>query len=188
MISLLEVGTSVRGAVRLLFGDAGGMEAFDDTQERFWRSFWAAAYAAPLAVILIFALQAGTPPNSWGRYFVVNAIIYVMAWFLWPLIMVSVARWLGRGSRYFRYIQAYNWAQLVGLGIKLGVLVMAQAMFQGQGGAFLLFFVTILILVYEWFVARTVLEVSGRIAAGLVATNIAIAIAIDLATVSLAMG
>lgn len=187
MISLQEVGTSVRGAVRLLFGDAGGMESFDDSIERFWRSFWAAAYAAPLAVILIFAMQAGTPPKSWGRYFVVNGIIYVMAWFLWPLIMVSVARWLDRGNRYFRYIQAYNWAQLVGLGIKLGVLVMAQAMFQGRGGAFLLFFVTIVLLVYLWFVARTVLEVSGRVAAGLVTADIAVAIAINFATMSMAM-
>ena len=187
MLSLREVGMSIRGAVRLLFGDAGGIEAFDDSVERFWRSFWAAAYAAPLAVVLIFALQVGAPPKSWGRYFVVNGIIYVMAWFLWPLIMVSVARWLGRGERYFRYIQAYNWAQLVGLGVKLGVLVMAQAMFQGRGAALLLFFVTIVMLVYSWFVARTALEVSGRIAAGLVAFDITIAVAISLATVSLAM-
>lgn len=188
MISLQEVGTSIRGAVRLVFGDAGGMEAFDDSPERFWRSFWAAAYAAPLAVILIFALHTGTPPKSWGRFVVVNAIIYVMAWFLWPLIMVSVAKWLNRGGRYFRYIQAYNWAQLVGLVIKLGVLVMAQAMFQGQGATLLLFFVTLLILVYIWFIARTALEVSGWIAAFLVAADIGIAIAIDLATVSLAKG
>ncbi len=186
MISLQEVGASVRGAVRLLFGDAGGMEAFDDSRERFWRSFWAAAYAAPVAVILLFALQVGTPPKSWARYFAVNGIVYVMAWFLWPLIMVSVAKWLDRGERYFRYIQAYNWAQLVGLGIKLGVLVMAQAMFQGRGGIFLLFFVAIIMLVYLWFIARTVLEVSGRVAAGLVAVDIAVSIAINFATVSMA--
>lgn len=188
MISLQEVGASVRGAVRLAFGDAGGMEAFDDSPERFWRSFWAAAYAAPLAAVLIFAVQTGSPPKSWGRYFVVNGLVYVMAWFLWPLIMVSVARWLKRGSCYFRYIQAYNWAQLVGLSIKLGVLVMAQAMFQGQGGALLLFFTTILILVYYWFVARTALEVAGWIAAALVVADITIAVAIDFATMSLAQG
>lgn len=188
MISLPEVGASIRGAVRLLFGDAGGMEAFDDSLERFWRSFWAAAYAAPLVVVLIFALQAGTPPKSWGRYFVINGIVYVMVWFLWPLIMVGVARWLGREGRYFRYIQAYNWAQLVSLGVKLGVLVMAQAMFQGRGGVLLLFFVTVLMLVYEWFVARTALDVSGRIAAALVAANTSIVVAIEIATVPLMMG
>ena len=38
MISLQEVGTPVRGAVRLVFGDAGGMEAFDDSPERNRRS------------------------------------------------------------------------------------------------------------------------------------------------------
>lgn len=188
MISLQEIGNSIRGAVRLVFGDVGGMDAFDDSIERFWRSFWAAAYAAPLAAVLIFAVQTGTPPKSWGRYFVVSGIVYVMAWFLWPLIMVTVAKWLHREQQYIRYIQAYNWAQLVGLAIKLGVLVMVQAMFQGQGGALMLFFATILILVYYWFIARTALEVSGWIAAGLVAADIGIAIAIDIATSPLARG
>ena len=65
---------------------------------------------------------------------------------------------------------------------------MAQAMFQGQGATLLLFFVTLLILVYIWFIARTALDVSGWIAALLVAADIGIAIAIDLATVSLANG
>ena len=188
MISLQEVGASVRGAARLAFGDVAGMEAFDDSPERFWRSFWAAAYAAPLAAVLIFAVQSGAPPKSWGRYFVVNGLVYAMAWCLWPLIMARVAGWLGRGQHYIRYIQVYNWAQFVGLAIKLMVLVMAQAMFQGQGGALLLFITTILILVYYWFIARTALDISGWIAAALVAADITIAIAIDFATVSLAKG
>ncbi|MHA1536445.1 MAG: hypothetical protein ACTSUD_02720 [Alphaproteobacteria bacterium] len=188
MISLQEIGASIRGAGRLLFGDAGGMEAFDDTPERFWRSFWAAAYAAPLAAMLLFAVQSGAPPKSWGRYFVVSSIVYVMAWFLWPLIMVSVAGWLGRGERYYRYIQAYNWAQFIGLAFKLGVLVMVQAMFKGQGGALMLFVVTIVIVYYYWFIARTALEVSGWVAAALVASDIGLAVAIDFATVSMARG
>ncbi len=188
MISLQEIGASVRGAARLFFGDTGGMEAFDDSPERFWRSFWAAVYAAPLAAVLIFAVQTGAPPKSWGRYFAVNSIVYVMSWFLWPLIMVTVAGWLDRRERYFRYIQAYNWAQLVGLGVKLGVLVMVQAMFRGQGGALLLFFATILIIVYYWFIARTALEISGWIAAALVVTDIGIGIGIEFATTSMARG
>jgi hypothetical protein len=188
MISLQEIGTSVRGAMRLFFGDTGGMEAFDDSPERFWRSFWAAAYAAPLAAVLTIATQAAAPPQNWGRYFVVSGLVYVISWFLWPLIMASVADWLDRRERYFRYIQAYNWAQLVDLGIKLGVFATVQAMFQGRGGNLLLFFTTILILVYYWFVARTALGISGWIAAGLVVAETGITVALHFATVSMATG
>jgi len=51
-----------------------------------------------------------------------------------------------------------------------------------------LFITTILILVYEWFIARTALDISGLIAAVLVATNTGVVIAIGVATVSLAQG
>jgi hypothetical protein len=181
MISLVEIRYSVAGALRLARGDAGGLDHFDDSSERFWRSFWAAVVCAPMVIIIIYTAQSAKPPKDWTHYFLVVTLNYVIAWALWALVMIYIADAVQRAHRYFRYMQAYNWAQVVGTAAKFLLVLLAQGM-AGQGLAVLLLFATLAILFYEWFVTRHALDVSGPQAAGVVAFNLVLMLTVDYAS------
>jgi len=187
MISFAEAAYSIRGALRIARGDIGGLDHFDDSHERFWRSFWAAAYAAPLIVVIYLVNDLPQPPKSWARYFLVNGLTYVIAFFLWPLVMVFVSRWLDREARFCRYIMTYNWAQVVGTGFHLVILLIAVGMFPGKSAQVLIVFAYLVVLFYEWFITRLALDVTGLQAAGIVVLNVVVAIFLAVATGRLAI-
>lgn len=189
MISAQELSKSLVGAMRLARGDPGGIELFDDTEESFWRSFWALVFAAPLYFVLVMPPTEGAQvPASTTRYFLVEGLAYVIGWFLWPLVMVYLARLMRRSDRYFRYIIAYNWAQVVSMTFLVSLLVFSNALFGSQAMQLLGFVGMLLILLYEWFIARTALRASGMQAAGLVALNFGIAVVLQLITDPMARG
>jgi len=183
VISLAEIRYAVAGAIRLARGDAGGLEHFDNTVERFWRSFWAAAVCAPMIVVIILSVQHVNPPKDWARYFGVATMNYIIAWALWPLVMIYLAEWIQRSQHYIRYVQAYNWAQVVGTAAKFVLVLLAQGM-AGQGLAVLLLFATMAILFYEWFITRLALEVTALQAVGVVAFNFVLVLTVDYASVA----
>jgi hypothetical protein len=184
VISFAEIRYSVAGALRLARGDADGLAHFDNTIERFWRSFWAAVVCAPMIVVIILSVQQSSgPPKDWTRYFAVATINYVIAWALWPLVMFYLADWMQRGQHYLRYVQTYNWAQVVGTAAKFLIVLLAQGM-AGQGLAVMLLFATLAILFYEWFITRLALEVTSLQAVGVVAFNLVLVITVDYTSVA----
>jgi len=183
VISLAEIRHSVAGAIRFARGDAGGLEHFDNTIERFWRSFWAAVICAPMIVVIILSVQQSHPPKDWTRYFGVATVNYIIAWALWPLVMLYLTEWIQRGQHYIRYVQAYNWAQVVGTAAKFLLVLLAQGM-AGQGLAVLLLFATFAILFYEWFITRLALDVTALQAVGVVTFNFVLVITVDYASVA----
>ena len=183
MISLGEIRWNVGGALKLARGDVTGLDHFDDSIERFWRSFWAAAVCAPLFVIIMLSIPQASPPKDWTRFFLVAAFNYAIAWSLWPLVMIYLADWIDRPNRYCRYIQAYNWAQVVGTTFKTIVIALAGGM-GGQGLGILLTFATLAILFYEWFITRLALEIPGIQAIGIVIFNLILVITVDYAAVA----
>jgi hypothetical protein len=91
----------------------------------------------------------------------VETIAFVISWTAFPLLVLPLARWLGRDDRFLPFMVAYNWSQipqtvlfvLVGLDGATGLLSPSAA-----GVAGLL--ATIAVLVYEWFIARVGLMVT----------------------------
>jgi hypothetical protein len=83
-----------------------------------------------------------------------------------------VSEAIGRRSQYLGFIVAYNWATLIQLAIILppafvywlGVLPHALAAILVMAG-------NIALLVYEWYIVRTALTVSGLAAAAIVALD-----------------
>lgn len=173
MISFAEIRYSVAGAFRLARGDAGGLAHFDDSVERFWRSFWAAAICAPMYVITILAIEREKPVDDWTYTILATAAIYAIGWTLWPLVMVYLADWVQRGHHYVRYVQAYNWAQVVGATVQAVVVLLSVGM-GSKGQEALLALTWLMILLYEWYVTRAALEVSGLQAVGVVAFNVVV--------------
>lgn len=179
MISLREIAYSIFGAWRLARFDPGGMQHFDTSIEGFWRSFFAAAIVAPAYIVLI-AVQ-GTPGaegDDWLRYPLVETISYAVRWTAWPLVMFYVCKPIKREPRYIAYIVAYNWAQVIGTGFFMLVVVLANGLLPHGSIGTAIFVTTMVLLVYQWFVARTALEIGGGLAAGLVFLDLIVTVII----------
>ncbi len=159
-----EVQLAVGGALRLAVGDRRGLGYFDASIDGFWRSFRAGAICYPL---YLFLVSVRVPHAQWeisgvAPILIVETIAYVISWVAFPLLILPVARHLGRADRFLPFMVVYNWSQipqtvvfvLVGLDTATGLLPPSSAHFAGLLAA-------IAALVYEWYIARVALAVTG---------------------------
>ena len=180
----LEIKSSLYGAYRIARLDAGGLAHFNISVEGFWRSFFAAIVVAPAYVLLLLvrntALQnqlGDSGPMPAEISFAPEFITYVIGWITWPLIMLLVARLLGRTENFVPYIIVYNWANCIQVGLLLPVAVLTRgSVFPPEIAGIIGVIVTGLVLFYLWFIARMVLGVKGWPAAGVVAIDILLGI------------
>jgi hypothetical protein len=162
-----EAWLALSGALRLARGDRGGLACFDRSLDGFWRSFRAAAITYPLYLVWLAGIAEWQRSGGW-RIVLVETIGYVIAWVAFPLIMLTVTRWIGRAHRFFDFMVPYNWCQvpqsalfmLVGIGSKSTIL-------GASAGESLYILAWIATLVYEWYIARVALDTTAP-AAGLV--------------------
>jgi hypothetical protein len=159
-----EVQLAVGGALRLAVGDRRGLGFFDASIDGFWRSFRAAVICYPLYLLLL-GFRVGS--QQWAAsgiapIVLVESIAYVIAWVAFPLVILPLSRWLGREHRFFAFMVAYNWSQilqtalfaLVGIDGATGLLAPSAAHFAQL-------IAVAAVLVYEWYIARVALAVSG---------------------------
>ena len=171
----VEVQLAVGGALRLACGDRRGLGFFDASLDGFWRSFRAAAICYPMYLFLLTArvTSAQWAAVGWPTVIFVETIAYVIAWVAFPLLMLHIAHWLGRDHRYLAFMVAYNWSQvpqtvlltIVGLDAATGLLPPHIIQFVEA-------IATIAVLVYEWYIARVALAVSGPQAALVVVIDV----------------
>lgn len=183
MVTGAEFMRAVYGAWRLALFDRTGLDHFDPTVEAYWKSFNAAVIVAP-AYALLLALKLAAVDARAGLFTVavVEILAYIIGWVAFPLIMVYVSERIGRFDRYLRYIAAHNWSNVIQVALILVVTAIAQG-FLGSGNAGLLLIAAYLaILLYQWFIARTALDISGGGAAAIVGLDLAISFLINLVT------
>jgi hypothetical protein len=159
-----EVQLAVGGALRLAIGDRRGLGFFDASIDGFWRSFRAGAICYPLYLLLVSfrVTDAQWEMSGVAPILVVETIAYVISWVGFPLLILPVSRQLGRDDRFLPFIVVYNWSQipqtvlfvLVGLDTATGLLPSSAAHFAGLLAA-------VAALVYEWYIARVALSVTG---------------------------
>lgn len=172
-----EIIRSVHGVYRLARFDPGGMNDLDRTAEGALRSFWAPALILPFyAVLMILRLPAPAAELPLWRVVAVEGIGYVISVVLYPLVMHHITNALNRGAFYPGFVSAYNWSAVVQVAIYLPVslLSLSGALPGGVGGA-LVFGVTMAMLTYQWYIARTALQVSGFAAAAMVLLDLFLA-------------
>jgi hypothetical protein len=171
----VEVQLAVGGALRLALGDRRGLGFFDVSLEGFWRSFRAAAICYPMYLFLLGTrvTAAQWAAAGWPTVIFVETVAYVIAWVAFPLLMLHIAHWLGRDQRFLAFMVAYNWSQvpqtvlltIIGLDAAIGLL-------PPQIVQFVEAIATIAVLVYEWYIARVALAVSGPQAALVVVIDV----------------
>jgi hypothetical protein len=159
-----EAALALTGTLRLALGDRGALACFNATEEGFWRSFRAAVLCYPMFVLLlVFPVEIGTADegHSWS-YFIVETIRFVIAWTAFPLIALPLASWLGRGDRFLLFMTVYNWCQ-VPQTVAFTAVTMLGALGALPPEGVLLgdLVVGIGSLVYEWYVSRVALAISG---------------------------
>jgi hypothetical protein len=177
-MNVREAAHGLYGAWRLALFDRGGLANFGNTAEACRRSFHVAVLAAPLYAIMEW-IRLGPSDVASGtfRIVLIEAIAYAAGWAAFPLVLFSVTRLLNRADRYFRYIAAYNWAQFLQTGVMfaVGLIAYLGGLPRSATGGLSLF-VTLAILAYEWFIARTALDIPGAAAVGVVLINVIISL------------
>jgi len=183
-----EVQLAVGGALRLACGDRRGLGLFDTSIDGFWRSFRAALICYPLYLLLLGFRVAAAQWDASGiaPILVVESIAYVISWVAFPLLILPLARWLGREDRFLAFMVAYNWSQvpqtvlfaLVGLDGATGLLAPSAAQFTQLAAA-------IAVLVYEWYIARVALAVTGAQATVVVIVDLVLGTALGRVAESL---
>lgn len=165
-----DVVTSVFGAYRLARFDASGLDSLDRTPEGAWKSFYAAVIVLPAWALLQILRLWGDPGDaSVLQVALVEAIAYVVSWTAFPLLMHSVSGLLDREGRYVDFLCAYNWSSVIQMAVYLPVVLLAATgLLPGGVAEGLVFGVTLAMLVYQWFVTRTALDVNSVTAVVLV--------------------
>lgn len=163
-----EVIRAIFGAYRLAHFDATGLAYFNNTVEGFWRSFIAAALAAPAMAILIridwgLAAQAGQPlTNGLGHAVLVEILAYVIGWTALPLAMHAICEYAGWRDRYIGYIVALNWVSLFEIAILLPVSAASVSGLLPDGLA-----VLVQIVVYGYFIGLEIFVARRALAIGI---------------------
>jgi hypothetical protein len=178
MISARDVRHALTGAVLLARGDRAGIAYFDDTPSGFWHSFWAAAVVAPVWLLL---LAIAGPDTDAGPLRVVFAEIveYALLWTAFPLVLHEILARSGTDEHFCRYISAHNWASVIIAPAMLVAIIIGMAV-PLDILRFLPLLVIVSSLVYEWFMAKVTLEVSGATAAGIAAMDFFLGLMINL--------
>ena len=175
-----EARLSVRGAIRVLRLDADGVDDFNLTLEGYWRSFSAALFLLPLYLVYLAVLPV--PDGvSIGRYWLIEAINYPLAWTLWPLLAIYICVSAGAARRYAIYIVVHNWAQIPLFGGQMLIVMLAFAADPGGPGAALLVPVWIAVLSAETLIVRLTLGVTWPQAIMIEALSFIVALLLSLA-------
>ena len=160
----IEVQLALGGVLRLAVGDRRGLGFFDTSLEGFWRSFRAALLCYPLYMMLV-AFRVSSA--QWERsgvpaVLVVETIGYVISWVAFPLLILPLARLIGRENRFLGFMVVYNWSQIPQTGLFVLVTLDAASGLLTPGSvAFARLVAAVAVLVYEWYIARVTLAITG---------------------------
>jgi len=172
-----EIFAGVYGAWRLARRDPSGLIWFDASPRGFWNSFWGPALILP--GFLVLQTLDGAFEEDLLRPLVVELIAYVIGCVAFPLVMSHISEGLERSHLYMRYIVAYNWSQVVQMAVLLpaGLLV---HMAPGNGMALLNMAMTIIVLIYQAYVAHQALDVKPGAAGMLVLLDLSLGALIQM--------
>jgi hypothetical protein len=183
-----EVRWALVGCLRLARGDRGGLAYFDRSLDGFWRSFLSAFLSYPFFLLLLTMRVSLAEWNAAGglQILLIETIGYVIAWVAFPLVMLSVLRWIGREHRFFDFMVPYNWCQLPQS--VLFVLVGVQSETGALGNPIsqvIEIAAALAVLIYEWYIARVALETNGTAATLVVLVDLVLGVVITRAAGSL---
>ncbi len=173
---LAHILRSLHGVWRLAMLDERGMDSIENTHEGFWRSFLAAVVLLPVFFLLI-AMERPPPglePPPTFRLIAVESIGYIVKWTAFPLAALPMVSGLKRDGRYFGFIAALNWAQVIEMIPGLILIALTHTVLPESAAGTAQFALLAAFLMYEWYITKISLDISGLAAAGLTFVSFAI--------------
>jgi hypothetical protein len=183
-----EVRSAIVGSLRLARGDRGGLAYFDRSLDGFWRSFLSAFLSYPFYLVLLTMRVSLAQWQAAGglRIILIETIGYVIAWVAFPLVMLTILRWIGREHRFFDFMVPYNWCQLPQSALFVAVGLQSESGMLGDPvGQALEVAAAVAVLVYEWYIARVALEATGGGATLVVLVDLVLGVLVSRAAGSL---
>jgi hypothetical protein len=174
----LVIRAHLEGAFKLARFDASGAEVFGNSAAEAWFSFLAAFLVAPMIVMWIvldgFSAPEDTPLLTAAVF---EFMSYVIGWLLFPVIAFHLLVFMDKDDRYPGFINAYNWTAVIQNGLFLGMHLALGAMgAPDEARALMGVMMLAYVLMYGWFVARTILEVNTGPAVMVVALDLVVAL------------
>ena len=187
MMSLrAEIMTSLFGAWCLFKFDPSGMRYFNHTADGFWRSFSAALIALPMFLVLsILHTTYAEAGRSTGIG--LHLLRYVLGWVVFPIVMVCLVQVLERRGQFASYIIAINWLAIPQWTLVLVVSYLGTALGGIVGDLFVLSLL-MLLLYYDYFVTRLVLDLGFGKTILVVVIGLLLAVLLDALILSLGRG
>jgi hypothetical protein len=179
-----EIIRALQGAWLLARFKPEGMAWFNITADGFWRSFFAAALLAPFAVITsaIFYSEATV---GLVRYVGVDVIHYVLAWSVFPVAMIFVARALKLTEQYVGFIIAYNWFTVIVQAVFFPLNLAISNAAASWSVIFVLLSAEVYFFLVLIFIARTALSIRQGLAVIVTFLNLGLSATLSLAIYSL---
>jgi hypothetical protein len=186
MLDRDEIVQSLTGAWRLFLDRPDAMRYFDVSVDGFWRSFAAVVLIAP-AYILFAALERTEilaepiidPAFSDGAFFANKVLTLALDWVALPLLLALVAGPLGVGRAYASFVVARNWCAVLATAPFGLVALLSLLGFLGAGPAnFISLLILVVIIRYNFIIARRALGADIGLAVGVVVADLAISFAL----------
>ena len=181
-----EIVQSLTGAWRLFLDRPDAMRCFDVSTDGFWRSFYAIILIVPVYALIGLSewTQILAEPDAAGTFqgnaFVINkALTAGFDWITLPIVLALAAPPLRINQTYAAFIVARNWGAVLSNAIAAIVPVMFLLGIVGSGAANVILIVILIVLIrYNFLIARRALGADVRLATGIVIGDIAISMAI----------
>ena len=184
-----EISRSLGGAWELFLDRPGAMGRFDVSVEGFWRSFAAVVLIIPsyaFAVLADARMSSAADPMLVGEtgagLILHNGIGLALDWIALPLILALLARPLGITRHYPEFVVARNWCAVLAA-VPFGVigLLIVGGLVGSDLGSLLMIAALIVVLRYNYVIARRSLEASVGFAIGIVVLDFVVSLTLALA-------
>ncbi len=188
MLDREEITRSLTGAWELFLDRPGAMRLFDVSIDGFWRSFAAVLLVIPsyafavLADRQIAAMDPSAPVQGDGAFLAESIFGLGLDWIALPVILALLARPLGITSRYTSFVVTRNWGAVLGA-LPFGVigLLSVLGLVGGELASLLMFAALIVLLRYNYLIARRSLDASLGFAIAIVILDFVVSLTIALA-------
>ncbi|SRR5579875_192211 len=183
LAALGSVGAGIQGAVLLAQGRRDGLRYVEPGLEGARRSFWAVLICLPMFAALRYAEWAHGPvPVHAGA---LDVLGYLIGWAGFALLSQPLAAAIGREGRWFGFIAAWNWCNVVQYVLLLAAavpgLLGAPPWVRQTAGLVAIGWAVWL----EWYAARLTLDVGPLAAAALTCLDLLIGLALSGAIAAL---
>ena len=182
-----EVSRSLTGAWRLFLDKPEAMRFFDLSVGGFWRSFGAVILVAPAYVVSVMGQRHGILASMADSaqfpdllYFVDRLAALLLSWVALPIVLAFLARPLGFAPTYSAFITARNWCAVLET-IPFGVIALLFLIGAASAdvAALLTLVAVIVVLRFDFIIARRALGASIGFAVGVVVLDLALGLIIS---------